>query len=83
MRVKRNSNPFMSHLGERPDNVVNVATRAEIALVGQEHHRIDIVRIDQRPERIAQLGITLERQRVLALRLRQTDRQRPVPCIVQ
>ena len=39
----------------------------------REHDRLDVVGVDERAERIAQLGVGLEGQRVLALRPRQAD----------
>src|SRR5262249_42944894 len=53
------------------DDVVQVAAGAEIAAVGQEDHRIDVVGVAQRAEGVAQLGIGLESERVLALRAAQ------------
>src|SRR6185312_14843485 len=56
------------HADQRTDDIVDIAAGAEIAAVGQEHHRIDVAGIDEIAERVAKLGIAFEGQRVLALR---------------
>ena len=59
---------------QRPDDIVNIAAGTEIAAVGQEHHGVDIAGIGEASERIAQLLVRFEGQRVLAFRTVEADR---------
>ena len=55
------------HLGQRADDLMDVTARGEIAARAGDHHRLDLWRVDEIPEGIAQFGIAFERERVLAL----------------
>jgi hypothetical protein len=77
MRVN-SSRPGMSILGQRPDDLVDVAARAEIAAGAGDHHRLHLAGISERPERVAKLGIAFEGQRVLPLRPVERDRRHAV-----
>ena len=67
MRVKA-SNCLHVHGDQRPDDLVHVAARAEVSAVRQEHHGLDVIGIDEIAESVAQFGIGIEGQRILALR---------------
>ena len=56
------------HLHQRPDNIVHIAAGTEIAPIGAKDHGFDVVGIGEGAETVAKFGITVERQRVLALR---------------
>ena len=58
---------------QRADDLVHVAARREVAAVGREDDGLDVVGAGQRPERVAQLRVRLEGERVLALGPRQRD----------
>ena len=58
---------------QRTDDVVNVAAGGEIAAVRGNDDRFDHVIRGQAPEQVAELGIRVERQRVLSLRPRERD----------
>src|SRR5690606_20817068 len=53
---------------QRADDIVHVTAGAEIAGIGAEHHRLDVGGIRQPAESVAQLGVGVEGDRVLALR---------------
>ena len=72
MRVKA-SRPFMSRVEQRADDVVHVAAGGEVAAVGGDDDRLDVVGRRERAEGVAQLGVGVEGQRVLALGPRQRD----------
>jgi hypothetical protein len=55
------------HPGQRADDLVHVAARAEVAPRTGDHHRLDVGRVDEVAEHVAQLGIGLEGQRILPL----------------
>jgi hypothetical protein len=61
------------HLDQRTDDLVHVAARAEIAAGPGDHDRLDGVGVDQVAERVAQLGVGFEGQRVLSFRPVQRD----------
>ena len=56
------------HLDQWPDDLVHVAARAEIAARAGDHHGLDVIGVGEVAERVAQLGVGFERQRVLSLR---------------
>jgi hypothetical protein len=61
------------HLDQRPDDFVHVAAGAEIAASTGDHDVLDVVRIGEVAERISQLGVGFERQRILPFRPVQGD----------
>ena len=61
------------HLHQRTDDVMDIAARAEIAAIGGEDDDIDIAGVDQSAEHVAQFGITVEGQRILAIGPVKTD----------
>ena len=67
IRVKR-SRPSSSILIERTDDLMDVAARAEIAARAAQHDDFHLARVLQCAERVAQLVIAVEGQRILALR---------------
>ena len=69
------------HLHQRPDNIVHIAAGTEIAAIGTEDHRLDIVGIGEGAETIAKFGITVERQRVLAFRAIERDDRNAVLAV--
>ena len=66
MRVKA-SRPFMSRVQQRADDVVHVSAGGEVAAVRGDDDGLDVVVCGERTERVAKLGIGVERQRVLPL----------------
>ena len=60
-------------LGERTDDLVHVAARAEVATGSGDHDGADVGRRVQRAEEVAQLRIGGEGQRILALRAVERD----------
>src|SRR5688572_2340141 len=62
------------HAHQRPDDLVHVAAGAEVAALAGEDDRPHVARVLQPVERVAQLGVALERKRVLAFRAVQRDR---------
>src|SRR5581483_9745720 len=56
-----------THLGERPDDLVHVATGGEVAALAAQHHHLDARLVRKRAKMIAQLGVRIERQRVFPL----------------
>ena len=73
MRVKASSS-FMSISTSGPMMSCTSPPEQKLPPFGSEDHDVDVVGIDERAERVAQLGVALERQRVLALRPVQPDR---------
>src|SRR5258708_6170478 len=63
------------HLDQRPDDLVHVAARAEIAAGAGHHHGADLAHIGELAEQVAELGVAREGQRVLALRPVERDRR--------
>ena len=61
------------HAGQRADDLVYVAAGAEIAAGAGDDDGADVVRVAKRAEQVAQLGVGVEGQRVLALRPVQRD----------
>ena len=61
------------HLDQRTDDLVHVAAGAEIAAGADDHDVLDTVGILQVAERVAQLGIGFQRQRILPFRPVQGD----------
>src|SRR3546814_944497 len=57
---------------------MDIAPRTEIAARPGDDDRLHFGRVDKLPEQVAQLGIALERQRVLAIRTVQRDRRHAV-----
>ena len=55
------------HLDQRADDLVHVAAGTEVPAVGGEDHGVHILGINEIAEGIAQLRVTLERQRILTL----------------
>ena len=55
------------HFGQRANDVVHVAARAEVAALARHHHHLDVGRVAQAVEQVAQLAIAVEGERVLAL----------------
>ena len=53
---------------QRADDVVDVAAGAEVAAVRAEDDDVDVVGVGERAEPVAELGVAVEGQRVLALR---------------
>jgi len=72
MRVKASRPPCPSC--QRADDLVHVAAGAEVAAGAGDHHHLDVRVEAQRAEQVAQLGVGLEGERVLALRPVQRDR---------
>jgi hypothetical protein len=62
-------------LGQRSDDVVHVAAGAEIAALAAQHHGLDVVGIGQIAEQVAQFGVGLEGQRVLAFGTVEADQR--------
>jgi hypothetical protein len=54
-------------LGQRADDLVHVAAGAEVLAGAGDDDGLDVVGIGQRAEQVAQLGVGIEGQRVLAL----------------
>ena len=67
IRVKRRSSGIV-HLRQRPDDLVHVAAGGEVAARAGEYDGFDVVGVDEVAEEVAELGVALERQRVLLLR---------------
>ena len=63
------------HLRQRPDDLVDVAARAEVAAGAADHHALHVARVDESAEEIAQLRVRVERQRILLLRPVERDRR--------
>ena len=74
MRVN-SSRPVVVHLGQRADDLMDVAARAEIAAGAGDHDGFDLRRVVELAERVAKLGIAVEGQRVLALGPVERDRR--------
>ena len=62
-------------LDQRPDDVVHVAARGEVAAGAADHEGFDVLVFCRFMEEIAELGITVESQRIFALRPVQRDRR--------
>jgi hypothetical protein len=54
-------------LGERANDVMHVAARAKVLTRAIQYHGLDVVGVGQRAEQLAQLGVRIEGERVLAL----------------
>jgi hypothetical protein len=63
------------HLVQRPDDLVDVAARAEVAALAGEHDRLDVGGVHHLAEKIAQFAVRIERQRVLLVGAIQRDRR--------
>ena len=61
------------HLRQRPYDLMHVAAGAEIATRPAQDHHLDFVHVHEVAEGVAQLGIRLERERILLLRPVQGD----------
>ena len=57
------------HLRERADDLVYVASGTEVVSGAGDDHRVHVFRVYEVAERIANLDIGVERQRVFALRM--------------
>ena len=55
------------HLRQRPDDLVHVAAGAEVAAGAGDDDGANVLGARQRAEQVAQLGVRLERQRILLL----------------
>src|SRR5437773_1753796 len=58
----------LAHLRERPDDLVHIPARAEIAARARHDHRLDVARVAQPPEEIAQLAVGFEGKGILLFR---------------
>ena len=63
------------HFHQRTDDLVHIAAGAEVTPGARDDDDFHVVGIRQIAERVAQLGIGLERQRILALGTVQRDRR--------
>ncbi|MPM75239.1 hypothetical protein SDC9_122231 [bioreactor metagenome] len=52
---------------------MHIATRAEVAAGADQHHRLHILRPLELVKQVAQLGVGIKRQRILALRTIESD----------
>jgi hypothetical protein len=71
---------------QRADDLVHVAARAEVVAGAGEDDDLDVARVAQPLEQVAQLGVRVEGERVLALGAVQRDRgdaaaQRPLEVL--
>jgi hypothetical protein len=69
--------PALVHAGQRTDDLVHVAARAEVAARAPQHHDLDRAGELQRAEQVAQLVVAVEGQRVLPLRPVEGDGRHP------
>src|SRR6266705_2238511 len=58
----------LAHLRERPDDLVHIAPGAEIAARARHDHGLDVARVAQPPEKIAQLAVGFEGKGILLFR---------------
>ena len=78
MRVKRSRpsvSPLVAHGDERADDLVHVAAGAEVPAGAGEHDRAHVGHRRQRTKRLGELGVGVERQRILALGPVERDRR--------
>ena len=64
MRVNASSSGIVI-FGQRADDLVHVAAGAEVAAGAGDDDGLDVARVDEAAKQVAQLGIRLERQRIL------------------
>ena len=62
-----------AHLRQRADDVVHVAAGAEVATLARQHHHLHVGGVAQAVEQVAQLGVAVEGERVLAFRAVERD----------